>query len=269
MTLVTFAACAKSKAGAPVLLPAPLVSALMGDRVDPLRGSPDYSVGTLPTGYPSVLVPSGPVTIVGGMVTPDQIVAVFADSTRRLAAVFEQTFVQAGFTRPAPTPASGFQSGSGTYSYFCNDSATVQAEPLSGVNRHAAKVTLRKSRFSACSGMRGSLAREETRLDLPRLTAPAGARVRSSGGGYGGDGVSSRASMTGTALVPATVLAHYASQLTAAKWTAHPAAISPRIAAQYFEAADTTGAKWAGILMIVGDDTAIDLTLNMKLVARR
>ena len=268
LLLVTVVSCARSKGVAPILLPAPLVSALIGDRGDPLHGAPEYSVGTLPRGYPLALVPTGPVTIVGGMVTPDQIVAIFADSTRRLAAVFDQTFAQAGFSRPAPTPGSGFMSGSGSYSFFCKDSATVQAEPLTGANRHSAKVIYRRTRYLCGMPMRGLSARDRPALELPELMPPAGVRVGSAGGGSGRDGLDSRAAMTGAALVPSTILAHYTQQLVVARWTAHPPAISPRVAAQYFVAKDTTGAQWAGVLMVVGSESAIDLTLNMKLVGK-
>ncbi len=59
--------CAGNQRPAPALLPAPLVTALITDRGQVARPSPAYAVGTLPAGYPASLVPTGPVTIVGGM----------------------------------------------------------------------------------------------------------------------------------------------------------------------------------------------------------
>jgi len=140
LLLVAASACSANRAVVTTSIPAPLVTALINDRGAATRPSPDFAVGSLPKGYPSVLVPSGPVTIVGGMTNGDEIVAVFADSTRRLAAVLEQLFGQAGFTRPPPTPGSGFMARSGPYSYFCKDSATVAAEPLTGANRNLVRV---------------------------------------------------------------------------------------------------------------------------------
>ena len=164
------AGCAANKQGAPATLPTPLVTALMDDRSSPTRPAPDYTVGKLPPGYPVTLVPSGPVRIVGGMTTGNEVIAIFADSTRRLAAVFEQLFEQAGFTRPAPTPRIGvFISASGPYSFFCGDSGTVSAEPLVGSNRSFARVSYRRMQGAVLSSVRpGAIPHE---LPLPELKA--------------------------------------------------------------------------------------------------
>ena len=90
-----------SAAQSPVTtLPEALVTALMGSSSRISSQHPIYFVGQVPSGYPAALVPSGPVTLVGGMRDGSQTVAVFADSTRRLAAVFEQLFEAAGYRRP-------------------------------------------------------------------------------------------------------------------------------------------------------------------------
>src|SRR4051794_19372589 len=141
---VVIAACATKPPAPPAVLPVPLVSALMDDRGSSTRPSPTYSIGQLPAGYPAALVPRAPARIVGGMTRNGETVAVFADSTRRLAAVMEQLFEQHGYVRPQPTPGSGFSSGSGPYSSFCGDSGTVSVEPLTGANRNAARVTYRR-----------------------------------------------------------------------------------------------------------------------------
>jgi len=256
------AGCAANKQGAPASLPAPLVSALIDDRGSPTRPSPEYTVGKLPPGYPATLVPSGPVRIVGGMATGDQIIAVFADSTRRLAAVFEQLFEQAGFTRPAPSPGSGFSIGSGPYSFFCGDSGTVSAEPLMGSNRTFARVIYRRMRGAASCRMIERVA-SPNELKLPELRPPAGVHVARSHGESNSDGVTSSAEITGTALVASTVLAHYASELVAAGWTTATPAISERVAAQFFEAKDASGAPWEGVLMTSGGRTAQTVSLTM------
>ena len=195
------------------------------------------------------------------MTTGDETVAVFADSTRRLAAVFEQLFAQTGFTRPPPTPGSGFSPGSGPYSHFCGDSGTVSVEPLSGSNRTFARVTYRRARGPG--SCRLEPAHSTGVLDLPELRAPAGVHVSRSGGGSGSDGVHSNAEMTGADLVPSTIIAHYAGQLVAAGWTAAPPALSERVAAQYFEAKDTSGAPWEGVLMASGSKNELTISLTM------
>src|ERR1041385_5348854 len=132
--------CASNRPVSTISIPAPLVTALMGSGGGvTTTPSPSYSVAELPAGYPRNLVPDGPVRVVGGMTTADETVAVFTDSTRRLAAVFEQLFEQRGFRRPAPTVGSGFMPGSGPGFFFCNDSASVSVSPLLGENRASAR----------------------------------------------------------------------------------------------------------------------------------
>ena len=261
--LVIVAGCVPKPQAAPSSIPIPLASALIDDRGSPTRAAPKYSVGELPAGYPVVLAPTGPVRIVGGMTRDDEIVVVFADSTRRLAAVMEQLFQQRGYTRPQPTPGSGFSSGSGPYSYFCGDSGTVSVEPLTGSSRSFARVIYRRRQgLGSCPVF--ATARSAEELVLPELKPPGGARVSGSSGGSGSDGVHSSAEMTGADLSAATVAAHYAAQLVAAGWTAEPPAVSQRVAAQYFAAKDASGGSWEGVLMASGGKTALTVSLTMN-----
>ena len=260
--LVVAVGCASNQQAAPALLPAPLVTALINERGQATRPNPVYAVGKLPPGYSAALVPSGPVSIVGGMKSGDEVVAVFADSTRRLAAVFEELFAQAGFKRPAPTPGSGFSAGSGPYTYSCRDSVMVSVEPLTGAERNLARVNVRTLRgYDPCKPFGGPPQHDQ--LTLPELTPPPGVHMSRSGGGYGSDGINSRGEMTGTVLVPSAILSHYAAQLVAAGWTAAAPAIGERLAAQLFQAKDASGAPWEGVLMAVGGGTAMTLSLTM------
>jgi hypothetical protein len=261
------AGCATHQLPPPGMVPTPLVDALMTDRGGMPGAAPDISIGVLPAGFPGALIPDGPVHVVGGMKNAGEITAIFADSTRRLAAVFEQLFAQRGFTRPETQRASGFRAGFGAATYFCNDSAMVSAAPLGGAERNFARVTYRVSHGPQTCGAYGSrpVPIDEDTLALPALTAPPGVRVRGTGGGGGSSGINSNAEMTGQGIVLADVLAHYTSQLVAAGWTAAGApAIGGRVAAQFFEAKGSKGVRWHGVLMIAGDATAIQLTLNMS-----
>jgi hypothetical protein len=241
---------------------------LLSDRG--VQQATQFSVGVLPPGYPTTLVPSGPVHIVGGMTSAaGEMIVVLADSTRRLPAVMEQLFEQNGFTRPPPSRGSGFSPGFGSSSsYFCKDSAMVLAMPLAGAERNFVRITYRVShgRFGGCGGMRPSYATSESdvRLELPPLTAPSGVRVGLSGGGGSSSGVHSDAEMTGQGIVVADVLSHYSKQLVAAGWTASAPAIGERLAAQFFEAKDAKGGAWEGVLMVAGTATAIKLSLEMN-----
>jgi hypothetical protein len=261
LLLIVAAACARQQS-APAI-PVPLAAALIDNYGSATPTTPEFAVGKLPPGYPPTLVPSGPVRIVGGMRTDQQVVAVFADSTRRLAAVFEQLFEESGFKRPAPSPGSGFSSGSGPYSFYCRDSATVMAAPLTGADRNTVRVTYRQPRgYSACP-MRDRALPSEEQLPIPELRPPPGVHARRSGGGGGGGESHTSAEITGAGLVPSTIVAHYAAQLVAAGWTTPGPANSERLAAQFFETKDASGAPWDGVLMAFGTSTAMDLSLTM------
>lgn len=262
-------ACASANArhtrsSAVAVLPVPVVTALLDGRFNSLRAGPSYAVGELPSGFPSALVPSGPVRIVGGMATGTDVVAIFADSTRRLAAVFEDVFAGAGYTRPPARKGAGFSAGSGSSSLFCKDSAMVQAEPLVRTNRDLTRVTYSRLRNGAsCSGMTSERP-DPIALVLPELVPLPGTRVGSSRGGSGGGEVESEAQVSGTALIPSVILAHYAAQLMAAQWVAGAPAVSARVAAQHFEAKGDMGAVWEGVLMAVGNDRELTLSLQMR-----
>jgi hypothetical protein len=256
--------CASGPRIEPTLVPAPLVNALISNAfVRPMRVAPDYSVGALPRGYPPTLIVDARAHVVGGMSTNDQIIAVFADSSRRLAPLFDDVFERNGFTRPPAPRNSGFTGRLEPYEFFCSDSASVAAEQLTGANRDLVRVTYRPFRGpDRCPITPPSPIPEQ--LEIPSLTAPAGVRVIGGGGGGGTSEVNSRAQVTGSNLVPSTILAHYARQLTAAGWRGKSPAVGDRVAAQYFEATTLKGSVWDGVLMAVGAGDTLDLSLNME-----
>jgi len=88
-------------------------------------------------------------------------------------------------------------------------------------------------------------------------------RVTSSGGGSG-DGVDSRAVVTGDGISPESVLAWYTGQLVQAGWRTGAPAISARVAAQFFDATDDKGGQWQGTLVVSGLNTAMNLALVMR-----
>ena len=257
------AGCAANRQAAPPAIPEPLASALITNPFSSSRGEANFAVGKLPAAYPVRLVPSGPVTIVGGMTTRDETVAVFADSTRRLAAVFQQLFEQAGYARPPQSPSRGFSSPVGPSISYCGDSGTVSVEPLTGSNRTFARVQFRPSHTgNPCRAMERVIQPNE--LTLPPLAPPPGAHVGRWGGNGGTSVVSSNAEITGADLVPSAIVAHYAAQLVAAGWTAETPAISDHVAAQWFAAKDSSGAPWDGVLVASGSRSKLNLALTMN-----
>ncbi len=256
---VIASSCAGRPNAAARNLPVPLVNALVNQGMDDAQGLA-YTVDTIPSGYPSALRPSGAI-VVGGMRTMDNVVVIFADSSRQLAPIVESLLEAHGFKRPPATPASGFSGGYGPGAH-CSDSAMVTVAQLSGSSRHLVRVDYRPLRGYSCAAFERRPTRPELRL--PGLTAPAGVRVVGSGGGRSSDGVNSRGELYGTRVVPSSVLKHYADQLVAAGWTAGLPAISDRVAAQFFEAITPEGDRWEGVLMVAGGGSSARLSLDMR-----
>jgi hypothetical protein len=248
-------ACSRRAASTqPQALPMPLVSALMGQGESRKL---QYTVGSLPAAFPTVLRPPATVTIVGGMERGQQVIGVFADSSRPLAVVFENLFEQAGLKRQIERRPSGFSGRFGATGQFCNDTSFAFVNSTAEPN--VVSVSYYRGRGMTC----GEDSAVGPDLEIPPLTPPPGVRVPSSGGGSGSRGVDARAEMTGTNLKTGPILGHYSAQLVAAGWKADPPAISEHVSAQFFEARTATGQVWIGTMIITGTDTALSLTINM------
>lgn len=248
-------------APAPQLLPAPFVAALLAGRQGASRPTHEFTLGRLPAGFPQAFVPPGPVTIVGGMRAGRELVVLLSDSTRRLAATLESHLESAGYSKPRPVPASGFDGGRSPYPSFCGDSGLVSVEPLTAPDSDVVRLKFTRvpGGFMCEDRIRARVAR--TQLALPPLSPPPGVTVTNVDGS--GPGVTSNATAIGSGLEPAPILAHYAAQLVAAGWSSSSPAHGQRVAAQYFEASDSTGARWDGSLTVSGRDSALRLTLQM------
>lgn len=246
------------------VLPESLVNALIGSLNAMGAGSPpQYFVGMLPTGYPVMLVPAGPVTVMGGARSANQIVVVLADSTRRLSTVMEELLQASGYAHPAESPGSGFSSASGPYRFFCKDSATVTVEPVMGEVREMARVIYRMNRGRQCADFAAHRPLTGI-LKLPPLKPFPGGDVSTSGGGSGDEEVDSRARVTGASLDASILLAHYAAQLLQAGWKLGEPAIAAHVAAQFLEATDDAGKHWQGTILVSGSNTAMNLALVMR-----
>src|SRR5689334_19560843 len=182
--VISIATAQQSSASTPSALPVPLVNALFNSRGSLWGIRPEYFVGALPSWFPAALVPPAPARIVGSMLVGNEIVAVFssADSTRRLAADFEQIFVRAGFVRPKPAPGSGFSPGYGSSTSFCSDSASVSAQEV-GEDRNLAQVTFRGDMGAGCRSFTPPPRAVAERLSLPELKPPSSVQVLGSSGG--------------------------------------------------------------------------------------
>lgn len=262
--MLTLALAPSARAQTPQAeLPRQLVTALLSGSERLTTMPPvEYFVGTVPAGFPAALVPSAPAVALGAVRSGGHIIVIFSDTTRRLPAILEQQFEEAGYKRPAPTPGSGFSGASGPYRFFCRDSASVSVEPLVGPERHMARVSYRVTRGRMCADFVRPPSRTGT-LRLPALKPPTNAHVASSGGGAG-DEVTARAVVTGEALSAPAVLAHYASQLIDAGWKTGAPAVGARVATQFFEAVDDAGGQWQGTLLVSGFDDKLHLSIVMR-----
>ena len=249
----------------PAALPTALARALIGAQGMGSDGPPKFFIGEVPEGFPAQLVPTATAWIVGGARSGNTLVAVFADSTRRLAAVYEQMLEDAGWKRPPARPANGFTPASGAPRYYCRDSVTITPDALAGPLRDYVRVTFQRSRgWDPCAP--GFEVRESSRrLTLPALTPPAGMRAMQTGGGGGNDAVNTRAQLSGRAALPLEVLTHFGAQLVAAGWTLAPApSIGAQAAALVVSARDSTGALWSGVLTAQSTENGIAMSLFMN-----
>ncbi len=267
-TLVLACGCA-SAATPPASpgVPPLLVAALMEGRGS--RTSPEVLVGKVPPGYPAQLIPGSPTRVMGGVVDGGQIQVVFEDSTRRVAAVLEELFERAGYQRPSPPQGSGFMTGMPS-SGFCGDSGIANVQALGGAQRYMARASfVRGAGRLGCTNRVPMEIRPTVRLVIPELKAPPGSRMGRAGSGSGGDEVSSSGELSDTTMAPEVVLAHYATQLSAAGWTGFTPGIGVRVASQFFEARDSSGGRWSGTLMVTRGRPRVLMSIIMRADTQR
>lgn len=250
---------------APAALPVPLVTALFatGERA---TSRTTFSVGELPSGWPTELTLTGR-TVVGGMSDGRSMVVVFADTARRPLPAFLAVFRGAGYAQPPVPGESGFMSSSGLLSYFCRDSAfvnamTAPAPPgMTYIAVHYASAGRGACRPAVITPP--PTPRTPGTLDLPTLPPPAGIRSGRTSSSSGGGAVTSRTRLTGTSVTPAELLAHYAKLLTAAGWTSSPAVSDSGGAVQLFHARDSQRNPWHGTLSVFATKTGRTAVLDM------
>jgi hypothetical protein len=248
-------------------LPVPLVTALMAGNRYSSSATGRYFVGALPPGWPADLVPPPPASVVGGMTSGTQLIAVFSDTTRRFLARYLKRLADAGWTEPTMERGTGFQSnGGGSYGFFCRDSARIAAIAAPGATSGAfVHVTYQRVDVSSC--VKRYTPMRVSALDLPTLTPPPDVWPTTSGGGGGESEQSSHTHLVGAGLTPTAIAAHYAALLVAAGWTVDAPATADAIAAQAVRAHDKDGKLWSGSLIVVTAGSGRDVSLSMRRTA--
>lgn len=252
--------------GQPDAIPIALVHALMQSSATRI------TVGALPAGWPSDLVPAAPAGVFGGSEQRGTLVAVFADSTGSPLARFQDRLEGAGWTRPTLARGEGFMSSGTAGSFYCRDSMRVSPVMIrGGAAPHLLHVRLYKAGSErSCGGdPMPPRPREATVLTIPTLTPPAGASMQGSGSGSGMTGVNTGGVVTDATRGGAALATHFAAQLKAAGWTVATPIADGRVAAVALDARDSTAAPWHGVLLIVSRGSRHSATLTMNPVEAR
>ena len=245
------------------LMPIPLVTALMAGSQ---YGSPRvtrYVVARTPVGWPAALVPPS-ASVVGGMTTGSQLIAIFADTTKRFLANYLKALADSGWKQPIVDNGGGFQSSpGGRSSWYCRDSSRVSAMAVPGATTGAfIYVAYQRVDLPACMNQ-FRVPRSTSQLELPTLTPPSGIGSMGASSSGRGDEVSARTRLAPD-LSTAVVLAHYAAQLKAAGWKTEAPVTNAGIAAQLLQANDKDGKTWNGWLLVAFTGSAIDVSILMK-----
>lgn len=250
------------------MVPAPLVTVLIGAARGGAGDAATYFVSVLPPDWPASAMVPGTSSVVGGMADRGTLIAVFDSPDPRAITAFDSLFEVNGWRRPSlPANGSGFQGSSTDAAFFCRDSAAVSANlaPSPSGHRYVQVRFTPRSRTNICSRAEKKVVSLGT-LELPRLLAPKGS-YSNGGGGHGGqDEQFASAVIERTTLTPKELLEHYAAQLTSAGWSALPMATTDRSAVQPLDARDASGAPWAGSIFVTSRGKVLDVTLSMHRV---
>lgn len=249
-------------------VPAQLVSALITAARGGADDSSTYFVGALPPGWPAGAAAPASAVVVGGMADRGTLIGIFDSPDARPVITFDSLFESRGWRRPSfLTRQTGFQSSPTEASFFCRDSASVSANPApSPGGHHYVQVRFTpRSRTSSCSATQKKTVIPGM-LELPKLLPPKGSYSLGGGGHGGQDEQLASALVERTTLTPKELLDHYATQLSAAGWTALPMTSTDRSAVQSFDARDTSGGPWAGALSVAASGKMLGVTLWMHRV---
>jgi hypothetical protein len=226
---------------------------------------PALVAGRVPDAWPPELIPSAPVSIVGGMTAGTSVTAIFryAPSVERPVAEFCALLEQNGWT-PARTMMSGGGFDSTRIAMFCHDAVlahVLRASP--DPTDTSIVVSLAPSQGWPCSDDTRMRMPRFGAIEIPRLKPPAAVRSDSGGGGGGGGDHTHRHIRMTTDLTAAELLPLYASQLADAGWAVGAAHVTPADATQWLEAADETGHTWRGLLTVYANGPGRDVFIYM------
>jgi hypothetical protein len=234
-----------------------------------------YTVGVVPPNWPADLVPAPPVTVVGGMFSGNQRIAVFVDSTTRhplesLRRQLETT----GWARPRTELLqgfiSGFQEDEARVGFLCRDSVrALLASTRSTGGLTYVRVGLETMRGEPCVPRTRAAVLDAPTLRLPLLFAPPG--IRTTGGESGSTGRTTIAStrLADSTISAATLLAHYGAQLVKAGWTVHPPTTTAAFATQALETRDKDGVSWYGMMLVIPTSSSRDVSIMMNRTSSR
>jgi hypothetical protein len=256
------------------MVPVSLVSALLESYG---RGAPleRFTVGALPPGFPTALVPAS-MKVVGGARQYGVPVVILRDSSARPLGTYQRLLESAGFIRPAPAPGRAFQTSGTPGDYYCRDSVIVTPTLARGTGdprllRVSYNVSDRRTdpRLRTCSATPSAVTSDDEPLTLPPLPPPPGAQSTRGGGGFGGDGADARTTLKDSTRTASEMARYYSGLLTTAGWTVTPPVADTRVGAASLSAKDSKGATWDGILIVYSRAAEHSVSITMKRTERR
>jgi hypothetical protein len=258
LALASFAIALPARAQErPASIPTDLAIALIGPGSPSFSGAPRFSVGKAPDGFPAMLVPPAPISVVGGMWSGDggSIVLAVPSAPGEAVATVERFLSDSGWRRPEVPDESrgGFQpSHTGRATYFCRGDEMLTFGPTAGAPRgtYVRVNYLGDAQNASCRIRRTQTTTWTPELPFPRLRAPAGAVSNGGLAGGGGDRLDASTRLYHRT-TPEEVAAHYASQLEAGQWKVGLPGVGAGVVVRSLEAADPKGQPWRGTLTAI------------------
>jgi len=228
--------------------------------------NPEIFVGTVPDGFPTSLLPTGKIQVLGsvrysgqtGLGPHTTVIAVIPTSPDSAQSSEILSLDRAGWKLPPPGEREGGFVGAPparTGSLFCRDSAFIAS---STKRRAAGGSYLRLDLYSGGRDTPCSLRPLRARgmyeeIEFPTLVSPPG--VASFGGGGGASDWDREAStVLQTDMMPAEIAAHFSNQLKGAGWALGQLAASTEVAIQTAHKHDSKGRLLSGVLSVYSLD---------------
>lgn len=260
-------------------IPREFVQAILGgSRLSGQEQNPEIFVGTVPDGFPTSLLPTGKIQVLGsvrysgqtGLGPHTTVIAVIpADPDSALRSEI-LSLDRGGWKLPTPGEREGGFVGAPaarTGTLFCRDSAFIAS---STKRRSAGGSYLRLDLYTAardtpCSPRAPRFRGMYDEIEFPTLVAPTGVASFGDGGGAT-DWYREASTILQTDMTPAEIVTHFSNQLKGAGWTLGQVATSTEVAIQTAHKNDSKGRLLSGVLSVYSLDRPHARGANFKVM---